>query len=151
MPKIPLPRSNPREGLQLSSMASMNSKTYIGQSLPRLEDPPLVRGRGRFAGDISFSASAAYAACALAGCARPRRRRRRSGGTGDPRSRCGEDLSRHRGCSADRLVEDATACPALSRSCPSRRSGWRFLDHRASLHPSNQAVLQKPRREGGLS
>src|SRR5215468_1705278 len=27
---------------------------YIGQSVPRLEDPPLVRGRGRFAGDISF-------------------------------------------------------------------------------------------------
>src|SRR6266436_5481218 len=29
-------------------------KTYIGRSVPRLEDPPLVRGRGRFAGDISF-------------------------------------------------------------------------------------------------
>src|SRR5258708_24851575 len=28
-------------------------KTYIGRSVPRLEDPPLVRGRGRFAGDIS--------------------------------------------------------------------------------------------------
>src|SRR5580698_7593953 len=28
--------------------------TYIGRSVPRLEDPPLVRGRGRFAGDISF-------------------------------------------------------------------------------------------------
>jgi len=27
---------------------------YIGQSVLRLEDPPLVRGRGRFAGDISF-------------------------------------------------------------------------------------------------
>jgi aerobic carbon-monoxide dehydrogenase large subunit len=27
---------------------------YIGKSVPRLEDPPLVRGRGRFAGDISF-------------------------------------------------------------------------------------------------
>ena len=27
---------------------------WIGQSVPRLEDPPLVRGRGRFAGDISF-------------------------------------------------------------------------------------------------
>src|SRR5580704_18999125 len=27
---------------------------YIGQPVPRLEDPPLVRGRGRFAGDISF-------------------------------------------------------------------------------------------------
>jgi carbon-monoxide dehydrogenase large subunit len=27
---------------------------YIGRSVPRLEDPPLVTGRGRFAGDISF-------------------------------------------------------------------------------------------------
>ena len=27
---------------------------WIGQSVERLEDPPLVRGRGRFAGDISF-------------------------------------------------------------------------------------------------
>ena len=28
--------------------------TYIGRSVPRLEDPPLVAGRGRFAADISF-------------------------------------------------------------------------------------------------
>jgi carbon-monoxide dehydrogenase large subunit/6-hydroxypseudooxynicotine dehydrogenase subunit gamma len=27
---------------------------WIGRSVERLEDPPLVRGRGRFAGDISF-------------------------------------------------------------------------------------------------
>src|SRR5437588_2861722 len=27
---------------------------WIGQSVQRLEDPPLVTGRGRFAGDISF-------------------------------------------------------------------------------------------------
>ena len=27
---------------------------WIGQSVERLEDPPLVRGRGRFAGDIVF-------------------------------------------------------------------------------------------------
>src|SRR5579872_6504849 len=26
----------------------------LGRSLPRLEDPPLVTGHGRFAGDISF-------------------------------------------------------------------------------------------------
>src|ERR1700730_18252827 len=32
----------------------MKARPYIGQSVPRLEDPPLVRGRGRFAGDISF-------------------------------------------------------------------------------------------------
>ena len=34
-------------------MTAGNNK-YIGQSVLRLEDPPLVRGRGRFAGDISF-------------------------------------------------------------------------------------------------
>jgi aerobic carbon-monoxide dehydrogenase large subunit len=28
---------------------------WIGRSVTRLEDPPLVRGRGRFAGDISFA------------------------------------------------------------------------------------------------
>jgi carbon-monoxide dehydrogenase large subunit len=34
-------------------MAAGNNK-WIGQSVERLEDPPLVRGRGRFAADISF-------------------------------------------------------------------------------------------------
>jgi len=33
---------------------SIKPTKYIGQSVPRLEDPPLVTGRGRFAGDISF-------------------------------------------------------------------------------------------------
>jgi aerobic carbon-monoxide dehydrogenase large subunit len=28
--------------------------TYVGRSLPRLEDGPLVTGQGRFAGDVSF-------------------------------------------------------------------------------------------------
>jgi carbon-monoxide dehydrogenase large subunit/6-hydroxypseudooxynicotine dehydrogenase subunit gamma len=30
-------------------------KSVIGRSLPRLEDPPLVTGRGLFAGDVSFA------------------------------------------------------------------------------------------------
>ena len=34
-------------------MTSGNNK-WIGQSVARLEDPPLVRGHGRYAGDISF-------------------------------------------------------------------------------------------------
>jgi carbon-monoxide dehydrogenase large subunit len=34
-------------------MTGGNNK-WIGKSVARLEDPPLVRGRGRFAGDISF-------------------------------------------------------------------------------------------------
>ena len=28
---------------------------WIGQPVERLEDPPLVTGRGRFAGDINFA------------------------------------------------------------------------------------------------
>src|ERR1700686_2747711 len=28
---------------------------FVGRSLPRLEDPPLVAGQGRFAADISFA------------------------------------------------------------------------------------------------
>src|ERR1700681_1585975 len=34
--------------------AKIAADKYIGQSVPRLEDPPLVTGRGRYAGDISF-------------------------------------------------------------------------------------------------
>jgi carbon-monoxide dehydrogenase large subunit len=34
--------------------AKIATDKYIGQPVPRLEDPPLVRGCGRFAGDISF-------------------------------------------------------------------------------------------------
>ncbi len=33
---------------------SQEPTKWIGQSVPRLEDPPLVRGHGRFAGDICF-------------------------------------------------------------------------------------------------
>jgi aerobic carbon-monoxide dehydrogenase large subunit len=32
-----------------------NKKSWIGQSVERLEDPPLVVGRGEFAGDINFA------------------------------------------------------------------------------------------------
>src|SRR5262249_39718468 len=34
--------------------AVLTANKWIGQSVTRLEDPPLVRGRGRFAADISF-------------------------------------------------------------------------------------------------
>src|SRR5262249_58296678 len=34
--------------------ASSKAKKWIGQPVERLEDPPLVTGRGRFAADISF-------------------------------------------------------------------------------------------------
>src|ERR1051326_2379477 len=30
-------------------------KPVVGRSVTRLEDPPLVTGRGRFAGDVSFA------------------------------------------------------------------------------------------------
>ena len=35
-------------------MTAGSNTRWIGQSVKRLEDPPLVRGRGRFAGDIAF-------------------------------------------------------------------------------------------------
>ena len=42
----------------LESASRMNEQSgatkWIGQSVERLEDPPLVTGRGRFAGDINF-------------------------------------------------------------------------------------------------
>jgi carbon-monoxide dehydrogenase large subunit len=31
-----------------------NKKTVLGDRLPRLEDPPLIQGQGRYAGDINF-------------------------------------------------------------------------------------------------
>src|SRR5580692_2802688 len=34
---------------------AQNRLPYVGRSLPRLEDRPLVTGQGRFAGDISFA------------------------------------------------------------------------------------------------
>jgi carbon-monoxide dehydrogenase large subunit len=37
------------------SAASAAGNKWIGRSVTRLEDPPLVRGRGRFAADISFA------------------------------------------------------------------------------------------------
>src|SRR6202167_644008 len=38
----------------IPSPASRGRKEWIGQSVERLEDPPLVAGRGVFAGDINF-------------------------------------------------------------------------------------------------
>src|SRR5579863_10251844 len=38
----------------IPSPASRGRKEWIGQSVERLEDPPLVAGRGEFAGDINF-------------------------------------------------------------------------------------------------
>src|SRR5580692_934615 len=34
---------------------AQNRLPYVGRSLPRLEDRPLVTGQGRFAADISFA------------------------------------------------------------------------------------------------
>src|SRR5918993_4471945 len=31
-----------------------NKEKYVGASVQRLEDPPLIRGQGRFAADVSF-------------------------------------------------------------------------------------------------
>ena len=59
-------------------------RPWIGRSVARLEDPPLVTGPRPFAGDIQLSASAAHAHRALGPCAWPDRRR----STPRPRARC---------------------------------------------------------------
>jgi aerobic carbon-monoxide dehydrogenase large subunit len=38
----------------MNAPGKVETTTWIGRSVERLEDPPLVTGRGRFAGDISF-------------------------------------------------------------------------------------------------
>ena len=38
----------------MSAPVRLEATRWIGQSVERLEDPPLVTGRGRYAGDISF-------------------------------------------------------------------------------------------------
>src|SRR2546426_12778878 len=56
---IPLPfagrinQGGKRETLESGRMSKQRNK-WIGQSVQRLEAPPLVIGRGRFAGDINF-------------------------------------------------------------------------------------------------
>ena len=37
-----------------SHVPTLTAPPYIGRSIQRLEDPPLVRGEGRFAADVSF-------------------------------------------------------------------------------------------------
>jgi carbon-monoxide dehydrogenase large subunit len=36
-------------------LAKPHTMAFVGRSLPRLEDPPLVTGQGRFAADVSFA------------------------------------------------------------------------------------------------
>src|SRR5262245_8804047 len=45
---------SPQQQRATAGRMSKNRNKWIGQSVQRLEDPPLVTGRGRFAGDISF-------------------------------------------------------------------------------------------------
>jgi hypothetical protein len=48
-------------------------------------------------------------------------------------------------------VEDAIGMPGAITELPITPQRLKIiLDRRASLHPNNQAVLQKPRRERGL-
>jgi aerobic carbon-monoxide dehydrogenase large subunit len=65
MPKVSAegrpPKSTPKTGIQDEPRSSADAKKgmkamgFIGRSVPRLEDPPLVSGRGAFAADISFA------------------------------------------------------------------------------------------------
>src|SRR5262249_18313262 len=44
-----------KEGLSGMPGDMAGDRPFIGRSVTRLEDPPLVAGRGRFAADISFA------------------------------------------------------------------------------------------------
>jgi len=47
-------RSRPGMTMLVAAMAEPKPKTFIGRSVPRLEDRPLLTGRGRFAADVNF-------------------------------------------------------------------------------------------------
>src|SRR5262245_36614977 len=51
---LPLPQAQEKGSSESGRAASPAPNKWIGQSVARLEDPPLVKGRGRFAADISF-------------------------------------------------------------------------------------------------
>jgi carbon-monoxide dehydrogenase large subunit/6-hydroxypseudooxynicotine dehydrogenase subunit gamma len=56
------------------------------------------------------------------------------------------------GAAIANAVEDAIGMPGAITELPITPQRLKaLLDHRASLHPSNQAVLKEPHREGGLS
>ena len=90
--------------MSCQTSAARPAHKWIGQSVERLEDPPLVRGRGRFAGDISFPAPAPHAASSA-------RTTRTAGFVVDRRHRSpraarrgrGVDGRRHRRRAADRF------------------------------------------------
>jgi aerobic carbon-monoxide dehydrogenase large subunit len=50
----PILDSRLRGNERMSVLASQTKKSWIGQPVTRLEDPPLVAGRGAFTGDINF-------------------------------------------------------------------------------------------------
>jgi carbon-monoxide dehydrogenase large subunit len=51
---LPLPQAQERGSSESGRAGAPAPNKWIGQSVARLEDPPLVKGRGRFAADISF-------------------------------------------------------------------------------------------------
>ena len=83
--------------------AKIAGNKYIGQPVPRLEDPPLVTGRGRFAGDISFPHQLHMRIARRAGRPWQDRRHRHRAGAGAAGGRRGVDRRRHRRRAADRF------------------------------------------------
>ncbi len=92
--------------------------SFVGRSVPRLEDRPLVTGRGPLRRRCGVSAYAAHARRALGPCAWPHRVDRRQRGAGVARRRRGLDLRRRRRHPADRFPAD-----------PHRRTGALPPDH----------------------
>ncbi len=98
--------------------------SVVGRSVPRLEDRPLVTGRGRFAADVGLSAHAAHARGALGPRPWPDRVDRRRRGAGLAGRRGGLDLRGRRRHSADRFPADPHRGPgALPPDHPGPASG----------------------------
>ena len=94
---------------------------FIGRSVPRLEDRPLVTGNGAFAADISFAAPIAHARRALGSCAWPDNIDRYRGGARGCRGSRGMDRGRRRRHAADRFPSHR----ASKGSIPIASRSWR--------------------------
>ena len=87
-----------------------DERRVLGHPVPRIEDPPLVTGRGLFAGRRLISASAPYAHGALEPCPCAYCFDRYGGGASLAGSSRGVDRRRYRRHSADRFSRSDVGC-----------------------------------------
>ena len=151
------PQGRPRHecgGEGVSPVPAAGNK-WIGRSVTRLEDPPLVRGRGRFAADISFAhqlhmriVRAHHAHGKIVSIDT-------SAARALPGVRCGVDRSRYCGGAADRFprgtnsrVRALSAAGAGDRAGAIRRRAGRRGVRRRSLPGRGRGGSRLVRRRG---